>query len=219
VWLADAAGIFDGAQASGGYDTPPLHSKADDLAVQLSYESTSDGTSIYPGGFALTVTLDTKGRLSADGSTALRETCLVGWYAAPPAPDRAELAGIVSQLRLCPDAPDARIAADCLAMLLLAFWACSASPRQIMAHEQRVLLREWRALLRARTHGRPSMGWMRGHAARNDWPYPAQAACDRAATRVHECLPPNEDWRREVPTDEALFVLWDWRADRPVLGG
>jgi hypothetical protein len=221
IFVSAAPDLFDGRQSSGGYTEPPTHQRrwpAAGAAAIVSYESTSDGTGVAPGGFALTVTLDSEGGLAPDGVSQLRDLCEVGWTAAPPRPDRAELAGLIRQLQVAPDRPGARLTSDCLAMLLLVQWATTAPVGRLMQHEHRCLLLEWRAVLRDRAFP-PALGWIRGHASRLDWPFPAQAACDAAAAKVGSRLPADEAWRREVPKDESLFVLWDARTDRPILGG
>ena len=203
----------------GQYEEAPQHCGADGSPIDVVYESLTDGTGAGHGGFAFMVTLDERGALDASSARGLDERLAeVGWTAAPPRPDRAELAGLVHQLRRAPNRAGVRLVSDCLSMLLLVRWAGAAPLDKILRHEHRGLLLEWRRLLALRDFP-PLLGWMRGHTERREWPYPAQIACDSAAAWTSKHAPEEEAWGKHVPTEEAVFVLWDEVTDRPLLGG
>jgi hypothetical protein len=54
---------------------------------------------------------------------------------------------------------------------------------KLLAHKNRVLLLEWRGRMREAVElgVQVSLGWMKGHTARVEWPYPVQAWCDEFA--------------------------------------
>ena len=219
IWVKSEEGAFPSPTVSGRYKVAPEHVEADGRCITVTYESVTDGTGSGHGGFAFKVTLDEQGAPDAGSASELSARLEeVGWTAAPPRSDRAELAGLVHQLRRAPDRSGVRLLSDCLSMLLLAQWSGTAPLDKIFGHEHRGLLLEWRRLLSTREHA-PLLGWLRGHTERCEWPYPAQIACDSAAAWTSSHAPEDEAWSRSVPSEEATFVLWDDLTDRPVLGG
>ena len=175
----------------------------------LDYESCSDGTggsAVSAFGMAVTHCLEDPEAVGMG---------LLGFALGPPRSDRAELGGLVAQLRRAPLSGVVRLVSDCLAMLLLVRWARGASYPQILMHEHRGLLLEWRALL-AQRDSPPLLGWMRGHARRRDPPYLIQDYCDRVAP-LAAALPVDTDDRPALA--EPVFTLWDARTDAPVREG
>ena len=177
--------------------------------LPLDYESCSDGT----GGqcvsaFAIAITHHLE-----DPEAVGRGT--LGYALGPPRSDRAELAGLLTQLRLAPRTGRIRLVSDCLAMLLLLRWASSAPLPKILVHEHRGLLLEWRDLLRFQA-APPLLGWMRGHAARMDAPYLIQDFCDRSAPFA---VPATPDTDHRAAEAEPVFTLWDRRSGMPVREG
>ena len=175
----------------------------------LAYESVSDGT----GGrkvsaFAIAITHHLEDPTAVGHGT-------LGFALGPPRSDRAELAGLLTQLRLSPRTGHIRLVSDCLAMLLLLRWASTTSLPKILVHEHRGLLLEWRELLRFRTSP-PLLGWMRGHAARRDAPYLIQDYCDRAAPHA---VPASPDCDHRAAEAEPVFTLWDRRTGAPIREG
>lgn len=175
----------------------------------LAYESVSDGT----GGrkvsaFAIAITHHLEDPSAVGHGT-------LGFALGPPRSDRAELAGLLTQLRLSPRTGHIRLVSDCLAMLLLLRWASTTSLPKILVHEHRGLLLEWRELLRFRTSP-PLLGWMRGHAARRDAPYLIQDYCDRAAPHA---VPASPDCDHRAAEAEPVFTLWDRRTGAPIREG
>ena len=68
---------------------------------------------------------------------------ILGYALGPARSDRAELAGLVLQLRLAPKgAGTVRLVSDCLAMLFLVRWASTASQQRVLKHVHRGLLLE-----------------------------------------------------------------------------
>ena len=217
IWVCEEPLAFP-PSTPGQYSEAPQHEVVGGSSITVTYESMTDGTGSGHGGFAFKVTLDSRGRLDENSDQELGAHLEeVGWTAAPPRSDRAELAGLIHQLSRAPDQVGVRLLSDCLSMLLLARWASSASLDKILGHEHRGLLLEWRRLCAQRDHP-PLLGWVRGHTNRQEWPYPAQIACDAAAAWTAE-HGPDEAWQKTVPKEEATFVLWDDVADRPLLGG
>ena len=209
---ADAPQPPSWAESSYGAD-PPVATDGSAIA----YESCADGTGgSKVSAFALAVTHD----VTNEADDAGERRGKLGYALGPARSDRAELAGLVLQLLLAPMTPvTVRLVSDCLAMLLLLRWAITASLARVLEHEHRGLLLEWRRLLAARkTAGAalPFLGWMRGHAVRQDHPYPVQDWCDRAAP-LAALAPPDTDFR---PAEaEPVFTLWDKRSGTPVYGG
>ena len=188
-----------------GYEESPL----DGSDNPIPYESCSDGTggvSVSAFGMAITHCVD-------DPEAVGRG--LLGYALGPPRSDRAELAGLVAQLRNAPRSGIIRLVSDCLAMLLLVRWAVRAAYPQILMHEHRGLLLEWRELVAARD-SLPLLGWMRGHARRVDHPYRVQDYCDRVAPLGAD-LPLDTDGRPSRA--EPMFTLWDVRTSAPVREG
>ena len=188
-----------------GYEESPL----DGSDNPIPYESCSDGTggvSVSAFGMAITHCVD-------DPEAVGRG--LLGYALGPPRSDRAELAGLVAQLRNAPRNGIIRLVSDCLAMLLLVRWAVRAAYPQILMHEHRGLLLEWRELV-ARRDSLPLLGWMRGHARRTDHPYRLQDYCDRVAPLGAD-LPLDTDGRPSRA--EPMFTLWDVRTSSPVREG
>ena len=141
---------------------------------------------------------------------------VLGYALGPARSDRAELAGLVLQLRLAPRGTGTvRLVSDCLAMLFLVRWASTASLQRVLEHEHRGLLLEWRDLLRLHT-ATPFLGWMRGHADRKEHPYLVQDWCDRAAPFTAKGP---TDLDRRAAAAEPVFTLWDKRSGSPVYGG
>jgi hypothetical protein len=97
----------------------------------------------------------------------------------------------------------------------------TAPTGKLLTHKNRVLLLEWRGRMREATElgVRVSLGWMRGHTDRKDWPYPVQAWCDEFAVAANRGGAEVEEAAREVSQWEGPFVLWDEREQRPVWGG
>ena len=75
----------------------------------------------------------------------------VGWANGRVRSDKAELAGLVQQLRWAPDRKGVLLASGCNAMLTLIEKPRKAEGRFLWQHEpeHRTLLREWRIIWRA----------------------------------------------------------------------
>ena len=182
-----------------------LHEAA--RALGASYLSVSDGTGGGPvSGFAVRVVYDemqSTGRLG------------IGWARGRVRSDKAELAGLIQQLRWAPDRPNVWLASDCNAMLSLLEKARTASAQFVWQHEHRTLLREWLSMEHTRQH-EVTLKWVKGHTTRTDEPYEAQRECDTAAGKAAE-LARGVDTTMRASSFEGNFVLLNERR-QPVEG-
>jgi len=201
-----------------------------DGAGALTRESVSDGTGVGAvAGFAWAVAFDSE-LGEVDNAALVQHVGGLGWTQGDVRADRAELGGLIAQLRRA-GSGRVRLLTDCLAMALLARWAERAPTTAILRHEHRVLLLEWRALVKAREEMEREatergeagswlpveLGWIRGHTGRSDGPMTAQDWCDRAAPEAARTA--EMRWDAPASEYEATFMLWDAAWNRPVWGG
>ena len=132
------------------------------------------------------------------GEEGVEEVRGTGWVPGEAGSDRSELGGLVQMLReVCRVARArraagkrlrvARLVTDCEGARDAAEWAVSAPMGKVLTHKNRVLLLEWRGRMREAVElgVQVSIGWMKGHTDRTDWPYPVQAWCDEFAVAAN----------------------------------
>ena len=166
------------------------------------------------------------------GEEGVEEVRGTGWVPGEAGSDRSELGGLVQMLReVCRVARGrraagkrlrvARLVTDCEGARDAAEWAVSAPMGKVLTHKNRVLLLEWRGRMREAVElgVQVSIGWMKGHTDRTDWPYPVQAWCDEFAVAANAGGEDVEGEARWLSQWEAPFVLWDEREQRPVWSG